>query len=106
MIPIRRKNRFFLNAKANVGRYTDESLPVLKMWAAVMNEAIDCVRHRRVVGANNAWARRMEIERACEWFLNNDMRMGSFLWVCQVLELDPNAIRTEIGWRDAVSATA
>jgi hypothetical protein len=55
------------------------------LWAAVLERAIeDAVR------GGNYWIDR---ENAKTWFLSDDRDVGSFLWVCDIVNLDPSVLR-------------
>jgi hypothetical protein len=65
-----------------------------KLWAAVLLQAVsDCIKPRRSSpGYKDDDARR--------WFLSDRHGVGSFRWVCEALDLDPQAIRDRVFARD------
>lgn len=54
------------------------------LWAAVLDQAIEDVRQY-----NGGFS----MERAILWFESESNEIGSFLWVCSVLDLNPKPIK-------------
>lgn len=74
----------------------DPLLPDKKLWAAVLMDAIECLSGH--VSAEGSRANRVaEIDRAKEWFLSERKDVGSFLWVCKMLDLASELILKEVG---------
>lgn len=79
----------------------DESTPVTideatmkcrRLWIGVLNQAmLDLERVHRTWDVTTQTARRSEVYI---WmFLTNDVRPGSFIWICNILDKDPEAMR-------------
>lgn len=66
-----------------------------KLWAAVMEEAVDCT-HGKIAGAQSSGLRKLEMIIAQEWFQSGRKDMGSFLWICHLLKLDAEIIRERV----------
>ena len=74
------------------GSIDDVLLSFCKLWAAVLDLAIDdalgigmrdqSLRHKRRI-----------MESSREWIMSDNIEPGSFLWICEVLEQDPKAKR-------------
>ena len=62
-----------------------------KLWAAVLDQAIKdaggSVEHRK------EYARHLIMENAHAWFLSEDQGIGSFCWICSILEIEPEYAR-------------
>lgn len=55
-----------------------------KLWAAVLEQAMtDAQEHHESYG-----------EEARKWLQSENLGTASFLWVCDVLDLDPGLFRT------------
>jgi len=66
-----------------------------ELWTAVIEEGRDCLRGN-VVGYMNKRDRiyrNAVIKEARKWFVRDSTTAGSFLWVCEVLDLDAQEIR-------------
>jgi len=72
--------------------------PERKLWFAVINEALDCLRcrvpgiHTRGPLSRTLILQQQEQDRALEWFRSDDMHAGSFRWVCFLLGLNRKII--------------
>jgi hypothetical protein len=66
-----------------------------KLWAVVMEEAVDCM-HGRVAGEHRSRRRELEMTMAREWFQSDRKNIGSFLWICHLLELEAEIIREKV----------
>jgi len=53
------------------------------LWAAVLRQAIKDAKH----SLNNS------LTSPGLWFCSKSRAVGSFLWICGVLNLDPNSVR-------------
>jgi hypothetical protein len=62
-----------------------EDLP--RLWASVMHNAIEDLE------------RADECCSAANWFISNVTYVGSYLWVCDVLNLNPKIIRVKFKTR-------
>ena len=84
--------QFWGNAES---QRSDPLLPDKKLWAAVLTDAIECLSGH--VSAEGSRASRLaEIDKAKEWFLSEREDIGSFLWVCKMLDLASDLIRKEV----------
>ena len=79
----------------------------LELWGAVLLQAIEDYRRKGAgyeVSINGIRLRgwyhdkeiRREKRRAEEWFKSEDADMGSYLWICDLLHLDPDRVRARI----------
>jgi hypothetical protein len=64
-----------------------------RLWSAVLNQAIKDAQENHSVYARNARA----------WFCSKNQGTGSFIWICMILDLDPNAFQSVYKEREAVS---
>lgn len=59
---------------------------VKKLWATTLAESLGiCLRGIR--GDHKPY------DTELEWITSESMRVGSFLWICQALDLDPGKVR-------------
>jgi len=58
------------------------------LWLAVLEQAMKDARGTRTYHTI--------VKEAREWFKSEDEGPGSFLWVCRILCLDPEAIRSTV----------
>lgn len=84
---------------------------VLELWAAVLLQAIEDY-HRKGSGYEVAlngirlrgWyydrEMRRDKRRAEAWFKSTSEEVGSFLWICDILKLDPSRVWARIKERD------
>lgn len=63
------------------------------LWSAVLNKAIEDAQENYSIYAEDARA----------WFRSKSQRTGSFIWICLILNLDPDAFRSVYQEREAVS---
>ena len=56
------------------------------LWAVVLEEAISDALGSRLDLRESAWA----------WFRSENQGIGSFLWICTMLDLNPNFVRVEV----------
>jgi hypothetical protein len=84
--------------QASVG-IPDELARPRDLWAAVMHGAVNDLlgrdsttkgRHRNVINTKLSLTAR-------RWFESDDFGIGTFLWICSVLELDPEKVRGQLG---------
>jgi len=73
----------------------DPLLPDKKLWAAVLIDAIKCLSGH-VVGEGSRDKQAKEIRMAKEWFLSERKDVGSFLWVCRMLDLVSEQVLKEV----------
>jgi len=81
--------QFWANAK---GQRWDPLQPEKKLWSAVLEDAFQCCVKGHVSGESSRVRKQEEIESATAWFLSDKTDIGTFLWVCKTLNLDPKRI--------------
>jgi len=59
-----------------------------RLWAAVLDQAVKEAR---------AGKQYMLVDKARAWLESESQEVGSFLWICLVLNLDPQSIRSCLG---------
>jgi hypothetical protein len=60
------------------------------LWASVLEQAVKDARN----DAEGAWA----------WLHSEDQGIGSFLWICDIFEISPDLIRSNIGNKRKIPA--
>ena len=72
-----------------------EGNPYIKLWAAVVENALEDIQRKTWKGPMGQY---QEIWRdnALNWFKSNETHLGSFLSLCPILNLDPQAVRKAI----------
>ncbi len=84
--------RFYADFEAS------EKCPHRKLWAAVLGKAIQDLFPAGGDKSVNTLANYRVLEReARDWLLCDAFEEGSYLWVCEVLDLDALALREAIG---------
>jgi hypothetical protein len=69
--------------------------PERRLMIAVLQDAIHCVRQSRMTHG----PRQRVFEEGKQWFLDGDTRWPySFECICDMLELDPDAVRKSLGF--------
>ena len=64
-----------------------------RLWAAVLEQAFEDAQARG-------------LEDAKKWFISEKSEVGSFLWICDALDIDPQALRTILTFsRSQMAAT-
>ena len=73
------------------GMGTDQRiLPEAELWTAVILQAIDDLSRRTQLSPRSAQT------YAREWFASNSDEVGSFIWTCHVINVDPSFIRSRL----------
>ena len=85
--------QFWGNAKS---RLHDPLLPEKRLWSAVLEDAFMCCVRGYNSGERASATRREDMEEAKEWFLDKRRDIGSFLWVCKMLDLTPGRILKKV----------
>jgi hypothetical protein len=70
-----------------------EPSPEKVLWAEVLLQAAESLQGRLMFLGEDREAIQRE---AAEWFNSCSQEIGSFLWVCQALDLDPQTVRQAI----------
>jgi hypothetical protein len=85
--------QFWANSK---GQKWDPLLPEKKLWSAVLEDAFNCCVKGHVSGESSRVRKQEEIESAKAWFSSEETHIGTFLWVCKTLDLDPKRILKKV----------
>jgi hypothetical protein len=73
------------------GTGTDRRIvPEAELWTAVILQAIDDLDRRTSLTPRSAQ------DSAREWFASESDAVGSFIWTCHVINVDPNFIRSQL----------
>jgi hypothetical protein len=65
-------------------------LPEAELWTQVILQAINDLDGRTSLTPNSAK------DSAREWFASESDAVGSFIWTCQLINLDPSFIRSQL----------
>ena len=68
-----------------------------RLWAAVLEQAVKDARGGRTY--------HIITEEARAWFRSKNENVGSFIWVCRILDLDPCYVRAKVDQQPVVRAT-
>ena len=68
-----------------------------RLWAAVLEQAIKDARGGRTY--------HIITEEARTWFRSQNEDVGSFIWICRTLDLDPSYVRGKVNQQPVVRAT-
>ncbi|MBC8457979.1 MAG: hypothetical protein H8D67_08295 [Deltaproteobacteria bacterium] len=63
-----------------------------QLWAAVLIGAIEDVKKLAVTKSHDSVSK----EEAKAWFQSDSKEIGSFLWICEIFNLDHDCVRTSI----------
>lgn len=85
--------QFWANAKS---QRWDPLLSEKKLWYEVLEDAFRCCVDGHVSAESSRNRKQVEIESAKAWFLSEKTDIGTFLWVCTMLELDPKGILNRV----------
>lgn len=92
-----------LSASSSAHLLDEQTLRCRRLWAQVLVDAVRVYLHWLQRGAPKPMLRRVASELAMEgslaerWIFRTDRHgVGSFEWVCDVLELDPAVVRTQM----------
>ena len=67
-----------------------QTLPEAELWTQVILQAITDLDERRSITPGSAK------DSAREWFASECDGVGSFIWTCQIINADPNFIRSQL----------
>ena len=77
--------------------------PYKHLWANVLWQAVlDAVRFAKATRPTPSAIR----ADALDWFASNDNTIGSFVWICELMHLDPVCVRKAVGKMVAASNNA
>ena len=65
-------------------------LPEVELWTEVILQAIDDLDRRTAICS------RSDHRSARAWFASDRDELGSFIWACQAINVDPNFIRSRL----------
>jgi hypothetical protein len=85
--------QFWANTKS---QRWDPLLPEKKLWSAVLEDAFHCCVNGYVSAESSRVRRQEEIKIANAWFLSEETDIGTFLWICEKLDLDPKKILSRV----------
>lgn len=85
--------QFWANTKSH--RW-DPLLPEKKLWSAVLEDAFQCCVNGHVSAESSRVTKQKEIRSARAWFLSEETDIGTFLWICEKLDLDPKKILNRV----------
>jgi len=85
--------QFWANVKS---QRWDPLLPEKKLWSEVLEDAFQCCVDGHVRGEGSRAIRQKEMDSAKAWFLSEKTGIGTFLWVCTMLNLDPKGILNRV----------
>ena len=71
----------------------DRTLPEAELWTQVILQAITDLNGRTSLTPRSAK------DSAREWFASESDAVRSFIWVCQIINVDPNFIRSQLAKR-------
>lgn len=80
-------NQFGVVCASGTDRRT---LPEAELWTQVILQAINDLHGRTSLTPNSAK------DSAREWFASDSDSVGSFIWTCQIINVDPNFIRSRL----------
>lgn len=78
-----------------------EILPYLKLWVSVLKIALADAAKYEAYAQNERKYVSGEGLKAHRWLFSNSHRETSFIWVCDMLKVDPDAVRRsfKLGWK-------
>lgn len=71
----------------------DEVRPCVVLWSEVLRLAVEDARGQGRTASTAPAVRRELIVRARAWLTNDEVGVGSFLWICSLLDLEPSCVR-------------
>jgi hypothetical protein len=81
----------YVNQFGVVASGTDRrTLPEAELWTQVILQAINDLHGRTSLTPGSAK------DSAREWFASDSDSVGSFIWTCQIINVDPNFIRSRL----------
>ena len=85
--------QFWANAKS---QRWDPLSPEKKLWSEVLEDAFQCCVNGHVSAECSRVRKQKEIEIAKAWFLSEETGIGTFIWICEKLDLDPKKILNKV----------
>jgi hypothetical protein len=71
-------------------------LPETELWTGVILQAIDDLDRCTSLTPRSAQ------DSAREWFASESDAVGSFIWTCHVIDVDPNFIRSQLAKKQRI----
>jgi hypothetical protein len=85
------ETNYFNRSRGACGNGTDHRmLPEAELWTQVILQAINDLDGRTSSIPGSAQ------DSAREWFASESDAVGSFIWTCQIINVDPNFIRSRL----------
>jgi hypothetical protein len=85
--------QFWTNTKS---QRWDPLLPEKKLWCAVLEDAFQCCVDGHVCAESSKSRKQEEIRSAKAWFLSEGTDIGTFIWICEKLGLDPKKLLNRV----------
>jgi hypothetical protein len=85
--------QFWANSKS---QRWDPLSPEKKLWCEVLEDAFQCCVNGHVSAESSRVRKQEEIENAKAWFLSEKTDIGTFLWICKTLDLDPKKVLNRV----------
>lgn len=78
-----------------------ETLKMVDLWSAVLQQAVDefvyLVGRERAAANGIRTELREQLAKAREWMFEDDeVRVGSYMWICTVIQADPFGFRNRV----------
>jgi len=67
-----------------------ENNPYKNLWSAVLDRAMQDIKG--IIPGSEKYREKKIIKEAEDWFGSDDRDIGSFLWVCEILDLQPDKV--------------
>jgi hypothetical protein len=74
-------------------------LPEAELWTEVILQAIDDMDRRTSSASRSAQ------DSARQWFASENDGIGSFVWSCRVVDVDPSRVRSALARRAVLDGT-
>lgn len=78
-----------------------EITKMIDLWSAVLEQAVDeyvrLVKRRKALGKAMRYEAETALNDVRHWLFEDDeMRVGSYFWVCTVIQADPYGFRNRV----------
>ncbi|MBF0108721.1 MAG: hypothetical protein HQL76_06060 [Magnetococcales bacterium] len=74
-----------------------EYSPEKSLWTSVLLQAVrEAVKPPKYDGHSSLFESQMNMKRAREWFFASENHVGSFEWICMILNLDTERVRRTV----------
>ena len=85
--------QFWTNTKS---QRWDPLSPEKKLWSEVLEDAFQCCVNGHVSAECSRVRKQKEIEIAKAWFLSEETGIGTFIWICEKLDLNSKKILNKV----------